>query len=65
MSFYLGDIVTIVDKDWELLKSNFLIPDDMTRIDFEKLKTNGGVVATAPQTLQLSLDLKENSCDCH
>ena len=65
VSFYRGEIITIVDRDWELLKSSFVIPEDMRRIDFEKIKTNGGVVATAPQTLQLSLDLKEESCDCY
>ena len=57
VSFYRGEIITIVDKDWEMLKSSFVIPEDMRHIDFEKIKTNGGVVATAPQTLQLSLDL--------
>ena len=64
VSFYLGEIVTIVDRDWKRLKSSFVIPEDMRDIDFEKIKTNG-VVATAPQTLQLSLDLKlkEESCD--
>ena len=65
VSFYRGEIITIVDRDWELLKSSFVIPEDMRRIDFEKIKTNGGVVATAPQTLQLSLDLKEEICDCY
>ena len=65
VSFYRGEIITIIDKDWEVLKSSFVIPEDMRRIDFEKIKTNGGVVATAPQTLQLSLDLKEESCDCY
>ena len=65
VSFYRGEIITIVDRDWELLKLSFVIPEDMRRIDFEKIKTNGGVVATAPQTLQLSLDLKEESCDCY
>lgn len=65
VSFYRGEIITIVDKDWEVLKSSFVIPEDMRRIDFEKIKTNGGVIATAPQSLQLPLDLKEESCDCY
>ena len=51
VSFYREEIITIVDKDWEVLKSSFVIPEDMRHIDFEKIKTNGGVVATAPQTL--------------
>ena len=65
VSFYLGEIITIVNKDWETLKSYFVIPEDMRRIDFEKIKANGGVVATAPQSLQLPLDLKEENCDCY
>lgn len=65
MSFYLGEIVTIVNKDWEALKSYFVIPEDMRDIDFEKIKTNGGVVSTVPQSLQLSLDLREENCDCY
>lgn len=61
VSFYLGEIVTIADKDWELLKTRFVIPEDKRRIDSEKIKPNGGVVATAPQTPQLPLGLKEES----
>ncbi len=65
VSFYRGEIITIVDRDWELLKSSFVIPADMRHIDFEKIKTNGGVVATAPQDLQLPLINEEESCDCY
>ena len=65
VSFYLGEIITIADKDWEILKSYFVIPEDMRDIDSKKIKTNGGVVATAPQSLQLSLELNEEDCDCY
>lgn len=65
VSFYLGEIITIVNKDWEALKSYFVIPEDMRDIDFEKIKTNGGVVSTVPQSLQFSLDLKEENCECY
>lgn len=65
VSFYLGEIVTIANKDWETLKSYFVIPEDMSRIDFEKIKANGGVINTAPQSRQLSLGLKEEKCDCY
>ena len=65
VSFYLGEIVTIIDKDWELLKSSFVIPEDIKCIDFEKIRTNGGVIATAPQHRQLSLGLKEEKCNCY
>ncbi len=65
VSFYLGEIVTIANKDWEALKSSFVIPDDMRQIDSEKIRTNRGFVAAPPQYLQLTLDLKEESCDCY
>ena len=65
VSFYLGEIITIANKDWEALKTSFVIPEDMRRIDFEKIKTNGGFVAAPPNPLQLTLDLKEESCDCY
>ena len=65
VSFYLGEIVTIANKDWETLKSYFVIPEDMRRIDFEKIKTNGGFVATVPQSLQLPLEFKEEECNCY
>ncbi len=65
VSFYLGEVVTITDKDWEVLKSYFVIPEDMRDIDSKKIKTNGSVVPTAPQSLQLSLELHEESCECY
>lgn len=65
VSFYLDEIITIVDRDWEQLKSYFVIPEDMRHIDFEKIKTGMGVVATTSQNPQLLLDIKEKSCDCY
>lgn len=65
LSFYLGEIITIVDRDWEVLKSYFAIPEDMRDIDAKKIKTNGKVVTTEPQSLQLSLELNEENCDCY
>ncbi len=65
VSFYLGGIITIVDRDWEVLKSYFAIPEDMRDIDAKKIKTNGKVVTTEPQSLQLSLELNEENCDCY
>ncbi len=65
MSFYLDEIITIVDRDWEQLKSYFVIPEDMRRIDSEKIKVGMGVVPTIPQNPQLILDIKEESCDCY
>ena len=66
VSFHRGEIVTIVDKDWELLKSNFVIPQDVRRIDFEKIKTGSAVVATTPQTPQQYMDIhEEECCDCY
>lgn len=65
VSFYLGEIVTIANKDWEALKSSFVIPDDMRRIDSDKIKTNRGFVAAPPQSIQMTLDLREERCDCY
>ncbi len=65
VSFYLGEIVTIVDKDWEALKEFFVIPEDMRHIDFEKIRTNGGVITTVTQDRQLTFNLKEGDCNCY
>ena len=65
VSFYRGEIVTIVGKDWELLKSYFVLPEDIKRIDFEKIRIGSTVVATAPQTPQLRLDIQEECCECY
>ena len=66
VSFHRGEIITIVDKDWELLKSHFVIPEDPRHIDFEKIKTGSAVVATAPQTPQLQWEIQEEKhCDCY
>ena len=66
VSFYRDEIVTIADKDWDLLQSDFVIPQDIRRIDFEKIKTGGGVIATAPQTPQQYMDIhEEEHCDCY
>lgn len=37
VSFYRGDIVTLLDKDWDYLKRFFIIPKDMNRIDSQKI----------------------------
>ena len=36
VSFYLNDIVTIRNNDWESLKQYFIIPDPIRTIDFQK-----------------------------
>ena len=65
VSFHRGEIITIADKDWELLKPYFVIPEDMRHIDSEKIKTGRAVVATSPQTPQLHLEIQEEECDCY
>ena len=40
VSFYLDEIVTIRDKDWEKIKLYFTIPDNIKDIDFIKIKLN-------------------------
>ena len=66
VSFHRDEIITIADKDWDLLQSYFVIPQDVRHIDFEKIKTGGGVVPTAPQTPQQYMDIHEKEhCDCY
>ena len=36
VSFYLKDVITIRNKDWEKLKKYFIIPEPMKTIDFKK-----------------------------
>ena len=38
VSFYLGEVKTIRNKDWSLLSKNFEIPDNLKEIDFKKIK---------------------------
>ena len=38
VSFYLGEVKTIRDKDWEILSKNFDIPQNLKEIDFKKIK---------------------------
>ena len=40
VSFYLDEIVTIRDKDWEKIKPYYTIPDNIKDIDFIKIKLN-------------------------
>ena len=66
----IGDIWASVhrgdaDKDWDMLKAHFVIPEDMRHIDFAKIKTGSAGFATSPQTLQLHLDIQEEGCDCY
>ena len=65
VSFHRDEIITIADKDWDQLKSYFVIPEDMRHIDFEKIKMGGAIVATSPQTSQLHLDIQEEECNCY
>ena len=65
VSFHRDEIITIADKDWDLLKAYFVVPQDMRRIDFEKIKTGRAVVATAPHTPQQYMDIEEKDCACY
>ena len=40
VSFYLDEIITIRDRDWEKLASYFSIPENIKDIDFTKIKLN-------------------------
>ena len=37
VSYYLDQIVTLRDKDWENLKEYFIIPEDITQIDLKPI----------------------------
>ena len=65
VSFHRDEIITIADKDWDLLKAYFVVPQDIRRIDFEKIKTGRAVVATAPHTPQQYMDIEEKDCACY
>jgi len=38
VSFYLNEVVTIRNKDWENISENFIIPEPMRAIDYAKIK---------------------------
>lgn len=38
VSFYLNEIATIRDKDWEKLSQYFTIPKDIKKVDFKKIE---------------------------
>lgn len=38
VSFYLKEIVTIRDKDWDKLSEYFIVPENRKEIDFKKIK---------------------------
>jgi site-specific DNA-methyltransferase (adenine-specific) len=40
VAYYLDDIVTVRDKDWEKLASYFSIPENIKDIDFTKIRLN-------------------------
>ena len=63
--FHRGEIMTIADKDWNMLKAHFVIIEDMRHSDFAKIKTGSAVVATSPQTTQLHMEIQEEACDCY
>ena len=65
VSFYRGEIVTIADKDWELLKPYFIIPADVKHIDFEKIRGGRALVMPKRKTSQLHLEIQEEGCECY
>ena len=65
VSFYRGEIVTIADKDWELLKPYFIIPADVKHIDFEKIRGGRALVMPKRKTSQLHLEIQEEDCECY
>ena len=47
VSFFLKDVITIRDKDWEELSPNYAIPEDIKKIDY--IKINFGKNITIPE----------------
>lgn len=46
VSFFLNEIVTIRDKDWEELSKYFIIPENIKEIDFIKIKLRKKIPAS-------------------
>ena len=44
VSFYLRDIATIRNKDWEYLQQYFNVPNPIRKIDFQKTTLKKGIV---------------------
>ncbi len=65
VSLHRGEIVTIVDTDWERLKPYFLIPEDIRHIDFQKIRPGTPLTTPDSSTIQLQLDIQEGCCDCY
>ncbi|MDY0160832.1 MAG: hypothetical protein RBR64_05790, partial [Bacteroidales bacterium] len=66
VSFYLKDIVTIRNNDWENLAKYFSIPNPLRKIDFERAKIvdkklipQDGFIEKSNDN-QLKLDIKKN-----
>jgi site-specific DNA-methyltransferase (adenine-specific) len=59
VSFYLNQIVTLRDKDWDYLKDFFIIPEDITQIDLKpiSLKVKPDII----NPLKANFDLEEDN----
>jgi site-specific DNA-methyltransferase (adenine-specific) len=51
VSFYLNEVVTIRNKDWDKLAPYFSIPEDVKDVDFAKIKLNEKQMLTNLDTL--------------
>ena len=38
MSFYLSEIVTVRDKDWEKIGEHFTIPESIKEVEYQRIK---------------------------
>jgi len=48
VSYYLGNIVTLRDKDWENLKGHFYIPQKPEDVDFQQIILTSKLYTSAP-----------------
>jgi len=54
VSFYLNDIITIRDVDWNYLAKYFSIPNPIRKIEFEKVKLiNKNLLPTETDTIKI------------
>jgi len=55
VSFYLDNVVTIRDCDWNYLKKYFVLPENPEEIDFTPIKLKTKADITTPKKANLNL----------
>lgn len=63
VSFYLNEIVTIRDQDWENLQNYFIIPEPIRNIDFDKTKLKNNIFLPEDFIVRVNEDKDYNKND--